>query len=130
MTTAALRPGPAMAAEDRRVALLAQGQLSALADLFDDTLIYVHSTGLVQGKADVLEFFAKTLRVVRIERQIERVTEDGHLTSIAMIQTMHATLHADESKHIATRSYIHTLWRLTDGDWRLLHFQSTALPAQ
>jgi len=128
MTARASPPVAAIFAEDRRVELLTQGRLSELADLFDDALIYVHSTGLVQNKSDVLAFFAHTLRVARIKRTIERITRGDQFASIVMVQTMEATLRADESKRIAARSYVHTLWRRNDGDWRLLHFQSTALP--
>ncbi|WP_246174938.1 nuclear transport factor 2 family protein [Pandoraea bronchicola] len=120
---------PALACEDRRIALLSEGRLDELADLLDDALVYVHSTGLVQDKAGVLDFFARVLRVERIERHIERILGESDLAAIDLTQTMHATLRANESTRIAANSYVHTLWRRTNGTWRLLHFQSTAVPA-
>lgn len=110
-----------------RVRRLAAGDLASLAELLDDDLLYVHSTGLVQGKAELIGFFTRTLRVLDIRTRIAHFAEGSDMACIGLFQRMHAQLQTDPPRELCTYSYVSEVWRLCGSDWRLRHFQSTAV---
>lgn len=110
-----------------RVRRLAAGDLAGLADLLDDDLIYVHSTGLVQGKAELIGFFAQTLHVLDIQTRIAHFAQCSDMASVGLFQRMHAQLQTEPPRELCTYSYVSETWCLCGDDWRLRHFQSTAV---
>lgn len=132
-----MNPGAALrhAALERhgeRVRRLAAGDLAGLADLLDDDLVYVHSTGLVQGKAEVVGFFTQTLHVLDIRTRIAHFAQGSDMACIGLFQRMHAQLQTDPPRELCTYSYVSETWRLcgSGSGWRLRHFQSTAVSEQ
>ena len=111
--------------DSQRASLLASGDLPALAGLLDDDLVYVHSTGLVHGKAELIRFFAETLQVLDVRTFVDRFTDGGDIAYIGLFQRMHARVRADATREVSTCTYVGEVWRRRSGDWGLLHFQST-----
>ncbi|CAB3781520.1 YybH family protein [Paraburkholderia caffeinilytica] len=111
--------------DSQRASLLASGELSALESLLDDDLVYVHSTGLVHGKAELIRFFAETLEVLHVQTSINSFTDGGDIAYIGLFQRMRARLRVDATREVSACTYVGEVWRQRSGDWRLLHFQST-----
>ena len=87
----------------------------------------MHSTGLVQGKAEVIGFFTQTLHVLDLRTRIAHFTVGSDMACVGLFQRMHAQLQTDPPRELCTYSYVSETWCLCGGDWRLRHFQSTAL---
>ncbi|OEO26047.1 DUF4440 domain-containing protein [Pseudomonas sp. J237] len=57
-----------LALEKERSRALVEEDYTAVNELFADDLVYVHTTGLVQGKADYLEYARSAVQYLAIER--------------------------------------------------------------
>lgn len=125
MTASALRE--AQKAAEQRIRRLATNDLSSMADLLDAELIYVHSTGKVHGKAQLVDFLERELHVLGIERRTLTAIEQGGLAFLAFMQLMRA--HPVHAPHVSiqARTHVAEVWRRVGDTWRLLHAQSTAL---
>lgn len=122
----------ALAQSERRIELLVAGDLAGVAELLDDALVYVHSTGLVQSKAASLAFFAEVLQVTAVQREPRFQSEgkESGTVCLGFVQSMHAHLRREPGRSIKAHSYFSEVWRICGGSWRLVHAQSTALPAE
>lgn len=125
MTTADLRG--AQAAAEQRIRLLAANDLPGMAALLDADLVYVHSTGQVHGKAQLLDFLEQELLVLAMERQPVMAVGQGDLALLAFTQLMHARPVCAPDVSIQTKTHFTETWRQRGGAWQLLHAQSTAL---
>ncbi|MFP3801206.1 nuclear transport factor 2 family protein [Paraburkholderia sp. SIMBA_027] len=127
MKPVATPPHAVLERHGMRVRRLVADDLAGLANLLDDELVYVHSTGLVQGKAELIDFFMQTLHVLDIRTRIAHFAEGGDMACVGLFQRMHGQLQTDPPRELYTYSYVSEVWRLCGGDWRLRHFQSTAV---
>ncbi|KVE04899.1 nuclear transport factor 2 family protein [Burkholderia anthina] len=127
MKPVALPPHAVLERHGERIRRLAAGDLAGLADLLDDDLVYVHSTGLVQGKAELIGFFTRRLHVLDIHSRIAHFAHGGDMACISLFQRMHARLQTEPPRELCMYSYVSETWRLCGDDWRLRHFQSTAV---
>src|SRR5690349_4102031 len=57
-----------LALERERRRALVEEDYPRVAELFADDLVYVHTTGLVQGKADYLDYAKSAVQYLEIER--------------------------------------------------------------
>jgi hypothetical protein len=110
-----------------RIERLSRNDLSGMADLLDAELVYVHSTGQVHDKSQLLRFFEQELRVTAIERRLQSHDEDGNLACLTFVQVMQAQLRREPQVAIQARSRFIEVWRRVGESWRLLRVQSTAL---
>jgi hypothetical protein len=118
-----------VALSERRIQALADDDLAGFAALLDERVVYVHSTGLVHRKPELLQFFSNVMRVLGVEREIDQCWTEGGIACVGAFQTLHGQLRHDPAKEIRARAYFSETWCLTGDGWRLLHAQSTALPA-
>lgn len=103
--------------------------LPGMAELLDDALVYVHSTGQAHDKAQLLEFLERKLRVAAVERQPGLAIEQDGLACLVFTQSMRAQLAHPPWTEIESRTCFTELWRRQDGGqpWRLVHAQSTVI---
>ncbi|WP_186090923.1 MULTISPECIES: nuclear transport factor 2 family protein [Burkholderiaceae] len=127
MSPGAVPRHAALERHGERVRRLAAVDLVGLADLLDEDLVYVHSTGVVQGKVEVIDFFRYTLQILDIRTRIANFSESVDMASVGLFQRMHAHLKTNPLNEICTHSYVSETWYRCDGIWRLRHFQSTAV---
>ena len=106
------------ALSDRRIAHLLAGDLAGMAEPLDDALVYVHSTGLVQGKAAVQAFFAEVLQVTGLRRELRFESAGEGFVCLGFEQTLDAQLRREPGRSIQARAYFSELWRDVDGAWR------------
>lgn len=67
MSTATVK-NQLLALEQERRRALVEEDYPRVAELFADDLVYVHTTGLVQGRADYLEYAKSAVQYLGIER--------------------------------------------------------------
>jgi ketosteroid isomerase-like protein len=114
-------------AEDRRYQAMLDGDLATLAELCADEVSYAHSNGARDTKDQYLEKVRSGYYVYhRIDHPVERVEVLGDAAIV--VHRMTADLDSG-----GTRKSIDNLalavWTRVSGDWRLLAYAPTPLPA-
>lgn len=116
------------AADASRVAALVAGNLDQVAHLLHDELVYVHSHGMVDGKATYVAALAEgTWSYDAIDHDIT-VDPVDRTTALAMGRmTARGTAYG---RDVEVASLTVSVWTAdADGHWRLRAFQSTKAPA-
>jgi len=113
-------------AERRRVSAMLSGDVGGMRPLLSEELTFVHATGAVDDKANLL---AKTGAGAIVYRAIawdeQKVDVRGGLAAMTGVMVLKVTV-GGVDKTLNNRAIL--LWeRHGEGDWRLLHFQSTPI---
>jgi ketosteroid isomerase-like protein len=116
------------AAERKRAAAMLANDTAALDALLDARLQFCHSTGNVDDKASYMAKLATgRLHYTAIQWQDDVVTALGPDAAIIRGR-MHMDVRVEGTdKHLNNR--VITVWSRTEGEWRLVAFQSTPLPS-
>lgn len=102
--------------EARRAAMLA-GDTAALGDLFDENLVYIHSTGARDNRESYLDKLASgAMRYEAVKLHVSEIQTRERLALVcgaieASVRTASGT--------IAAASQYEAVWMRTDGRWRL-----------
>jgi ketosteroid isomerase-like protein len=116
-----------LAAEDRRYRAMVETDLVALDQLLDDRLSYAHSSGARDTKD---EYLAKVRSgyydYLRIDHPVERVEVIGDTAMVVGRMTCDLTVQGTP-KTIDNLAL--AVWVRTAGEWRLLAYAPTTLPA-
>jgi ketosteroid isomerase-like protein len=110
----------------RRDALV-NDDMAALADLVTDDLVHVHTTGAVQGKAELLDHAGGFLRFIEVERgplTIRRIGENAAVMTGAMTNTVKRR---DVAERVVVRAFVTQVWVRQSGTWRAASFHATRL---
>jgi ketosteroid isomerase-like protein len=111
----------------RRDALV-NDDMAALADLVTDDLVHVHTTGNVQGKAELLGHAGGFLRFIEVERgplTIRRIGENAAVMTGAMTNTVKRR---DVDERVTVRAFVTQVWVRQNERWRVASFHATRLP--
>jgi hypothetical protein len=115
-----------LAAEKRRCAAMLANDAKALAELLDRRLQFVHATGAVDDReAYLAKIAAGRIDYLDIAWSEEAVTP---LTTDAALLTGRMTTDVSVEgvgKRLSNR--VITVWNESDGEWRLIAFQSTPI---
>jgi len=117
-----------LALEQERRRALVEEDYSRVAELFADDLVYVHTTGLVQGKADYLEYAKSAVQYLDIERGELLIRFYGEHLAI-MTGTQCNTLRkrgGDQS--IRGEGFATQVWALGAEGWQISSFHGTRAP--
>jgi hypothetical protein len=113
--------------EQARFAAMIAGDLSALSQLLDDELVYVHSSGKVDSKSEYLE----TLRSGSIAYESIEVIRDHHRhgeESFILVQSLSAKMRlAVGAEPVMRKLSIMSVWRETVSGWKLVAMHSAAI---
>jgi ketosteroid isomerase-like protein len=115
-----------LAAEERRRRALIDGDLAALDDLFDASLVHIHAPGVVHDKAQLLEHVATNqayLDIVRGELTV-RVFGDVAVVTGPITNRLRTR---DGGERTLDGVVTQVLRRCDDGAWRFVSFQMTPL---
>lgn len=115
-------------ADDARVEAMKKADAEALNTLFSDELNYAHSNGVVDNKASLTEILTtgktKYVGYDYVERNFTFPAQD-----IALM-TGRTRIQADSAKgHMDNVLSFLAVWRLEQGQWKFLAWQSCKLPA-
>jgi ketosteroid isomerase-like protein len=119
-----------LAAEQARAAALVARDLPALAALLHDALHYVHATGVLHDRAQLLQFVATGPRFLQVKLHAPTVQLHGDCAIVT--GELQLRLQRDlASEPVEARSLASEVW-LRDAAlprrWRLALFQSTRFP--
>jgi len=116
-----------LAADDARISAMKSGDKTALEAVFSEDLHYAHSNGIVDTKASFIEVLAtKKTRYLVYEPDTRTVTFPS--SDIALMSGKASVKAVSERGEMqATLTYL-AVWRLEQGGWKFLAWQSGRLP--
>ncbi|WP_424137399.1 nuclear transport factor 2 family protein [Roseomonas chloroacetimidivorans] len=115
------------ALEARRYTAMKTGNVSALAGLLSERLVYSHSDATQDSKASYLETLSNgTLRYLDVWFETKSVLEAGDHGAVALGTMGAKIIRHGEEKTIGAMTC--AVWACEGGVWRLLAYQPTALP--
>lgn len=113
--------------EARRFAAMTARDLDELEVIFDDRLLYTHSSGVRDTKADYLYAVrAETYVYGPIAHAETTITVLGDAAVVSGEMRADITV---EGKPKTLRNASTAVWSRTGGGWRLLSYQTTPLPS-
>jgi ketosteroid isomerase-like protein len=116
-----------LAAEDRRYQAMQDADLTTLDELFADELSYAHSSGARDTKSQYVEKVRSGYYVYRlIDHPVERVEVVGDTAIV--VGRMTADLEVQDTPKTIDNLAL-AVWTRASGDWRLLAYAPTSLPA-
>jgi hypothetical protein len=118
-----------LAADDARIAAMTAADPVALAPLLSPDLRYSHSNGSVDSKESFLKLIgAKATRYVAY-RPVERGVRFAN-PEIALMHGRADVVLEKDGRSIETTFVFLAVWRLEEGSWRFLEWQSSRPPAE
>ena len=117
-----------LALEQERRRALVEEDYPRVADLFADELVYVHTTGLVQGKAEYLDYAKSAVEYLDIERGELLIRFYGQHLAV-MTGTQCNTLRkrgGDQS--IRGEGFATQVWAYGAQGWQITSFHGTRAP--
>lgn len=120
-------PDAVLAAEDSRFAAMIAADAEAMRRWLAEDLAYVHSTGRVEGREQLIEALSSgRLRYLAIEPSERRVTMPGPDTAVVQGLARIRARSGDQAVDFPAR-YI-AVYARADGTWRMTAWQSLRLP--
>nr|WP_239074016.1 nuclear transport factor 2 family protein [Streptomyces sp. SID10853] len=113
-----------LALEERRRAALVAGDIPALADMFDASLVHIHAPGLTHSRAQLLDHVATRrayLDSTRGELTIRLIGEVAVMTG----RLTNRLRSPGGGERVLSGVVTQVLRRCDDGEWRFLSFQMT-----
>jgi ketosteroid isomerase-like protein len=111
--------------EDRRCAAMVAADAATLSNLFDDDLVWTHSSARTDTKAGFLDALKSGgTRYLDIKRSDEKVRVHGNLAVISGTADMQVILKGERRE---LRNRYTNVWAKRGGSWKMLAWQSTAL---
>lgn len=118
-----------LAAEQARRDALVADDMTAFAAIIADDVTHVHTTGIVQGKAELLGHAGGFLRFINIERRdlkVRTIDADYAVMTGAMTNIVARRGH---DERVEVHAFVTQVWARRDGRWQVVNFQATRLPS-
>ena len=113
-----------IALEERRCRALESGDLAAIESMLDARLQYVHSTGVIHNKPELLEFLAHRIRYQAVERAGLALQGGGNHAWMTGLMRLRGE-RVPSAEPVASTAFVSQLWVPVEGEWKLLGFQAT-----
>ncbi|MCS5713147.1 nuclear transport factor 2 family protein [Herbiconiux sp. CPCC 205716] len=114
--------------EARRIRALIDGDVAALDELYDDSLVHIHAPGLVQNKIQLLEHVAVRRAYLDITRGELTVRVFGDVAVVT--GPMLNRLRTAEGGERTVDGVVTQVLRRNGADWRFVSFQMTPIAEQ
>lgn len=115
---------PAVLLEFERCRALERSDLDALDAIFADTLTYIHSTGTVHDRAQLMEYLRNSVRFSQVRRSGIAISHWGSVAICTGLLQLQGYRLAD-SAPFASVSFVTQVWTNHGTGWRLGLMQST-----
>ncbi|AIO34988.1 nuclear transport factor 2 family protein [Burkholderia pseudomultivorans] len=117
-----------LAREQERAQAMIRADIETLSDILSDSLVWVHSSARVQSKSEFLQTLgARDTRYLDIEFDDCVVRIYGGAAVVTGLARMRAEIAGTEK---SLRNRYTAVWSREGGRWRMISWQSTALPAE
>ena len=114
------------ASEDERIAAYLSGNVAPLQKIFADELEYVHSSGISDNKAKVIESFTSgDLKISKFDREGEKIQQVGSVVIATGIGHVELTMKDKPAKFDLRYAAVYTK---RAGVWQIFFYQGTRLP--
>jgi ketosteroid isomerase-like protein len=113
---------------ERRRALVEEDH-SRVAQLFAEDLVYVHTTGLVQGKADYLDYAQSAVQYLAIERGELQVRFYGEHLAVMTGPQCNTLCKRGGDQPIRGEGFATQVWALGSEGWQISSFHATRAPS-
>ncbi|MFZ5960827.1 nuclear transport factor 2 family protein [Pseudomonas knackmussii] len=118
-----------LALEQERQRALVEEDHARLDPLFADDLLYVHTTGLVQDKAQYLEYARNAVRYLAVERGELQVRLFGDGLALMSGPQCNLLQKRGGGEPVRAEGFATQLWVKEEGGWRIASFHGTRAPA-
>ena len=112
---------------DRRRALVEEDWL-LFDDLIADDIVHVHTTGIVQGKPELINHARSFLKFIEIERGDLLVRPLGPEAAVMTGEMTNIVRRRDLDEQVIVRAFVTQVWVRREGSWKLLSFHAVRLP--
>lgn len=119
------------ALEARRRTALVADDMAAFEELIADDIVHVHTTGIVQGKAELLGHAGAFLKFIAIDRgplKVRRIGPDAAIMTGEMTNVVRRRDHPEE--RIEVKAFVTQVWVRRDGRWQIASFHAVRSPEQ
>lgn len=114
------------ATEDERIAAYLSGNVTPLEKIFADEMEYVHSSGISDSKAKVIESFTSgDLKISKFDREQKKIQQIGSVVVATGIAHVELTMKAKEAKFNLRYAAVYAK---RGGAWQIFYYQGTRLP--
>ncbi|WP_371367933.1 nuclear transport factor 2 family protein [Pseudomonas sp. QL9] len=118
-----------LALEQERQRALVEEDHARLDTLFADDLLYVHTTGLVQDKAQYLEYACNAVRYLAVERGELQVRLFGDGLALMSGPQCNLLQKRGGGEPVRAEGFATQLWVKEENGWRIASFHGTRSPA-
>ena len=114
------------ATEDERIAAYLSGNVAPLQKIFADEMEYVHSSGISDTKAKVIESFTSgDLKISKFDREGKKIQQVGSVVVATGIAHVELTMKGKEAKFSLRYAAVYAK---RGGAWQIFFYQATRLP--
>lgn len=118
-----------LALEQERRRALVEEDHARVAELFADDLVYVHTTGLVQGKRDYLDYAKSAVQYLAIERGELQVRFYGEGLAVMTGPQCNTLQKRGGDQPIRGEGFATQVWALGEQGWQISSFHATRSPS-
>ncbi|WP_053160860.1 nuclear transport factor 2 family protein [Pseudomonas sp. P1.8] len=127
MTTATVK-AELLALEQERRRALVEEDYWRVAQLFADDLVYVHTTGLVQGKAEYLDYAKSAVDYLDIERGELLIRFYGEHLAVMTGPQCNTLRKRGGDQSIRGEGFATQVWAFGEQGWQITSFHGTRAP--
>lgn len=114
------------ATEDERIAAYLSGNVASMQKIFADEMEYVHSSGISETKAKVIESVTSgDLKILKFDREGKKIQQVGSVVVATGIAHVELTTKGKEAKFSLRYAAVYAK---RAGAWQIFFYQATRLP--
>lgn len=114
------------ATEDERIAAYLSGNVAPLQKIFADEMEYVHSSGISDTKAKLIENITSgDVKILKFDREGKKIQQVGSVVVATGIAHVELTNKGKEAKYSLRYAAVYAK---RAGAWQIFFYQSTRLP--
>lgn len=118
-----------LALETQRGEALVQRDHAALERLFADDLVHVHTTGIQQNKAEIIDYAMHTLQFLSVTRQNLKLRFYGNDVAIMNGGMANTMCRSDNpEKIVSAEALVTQVWVRSGASWQQVSFHACRAP--